>query len=231
MAASLNVFQVAIRQQLDSKNLFNVFHYAQQFTDTVPATLAHLVGLCDAVQNQQIAQIAPLQVDALTYIEAKGFELGPLVGFPLTGPPFNDYRAVPVNGTSVAAPGGTTGGVAGDYLPTFNAVKTAKRSLLPGKLFRGSTHWPGIPEASTAGDRLTATPLAAWTAAANLILLNPVVVTVGAVTCNFFPIVYSPTRARRSATVGANPTDFAVSVNNTVTNALIGTMKHRKVRS
>lgn len=230
MAASTSIFELAVRQTLDSKNVFNVFHYAQSFTDALPAGIGHLADLANAVGQEMVTQIGSLQCDALTYVEVKAYELGPLIGMPLSGPPYTSYRAEIINGTSYVFAPATTGSIAGDYLPGHNAVKTGKRSLIPGKGYRGSAHFAGIPEASTTGNRISATPLISWTADADTLLKFTYASTVGGVTCNFFPVIYSPTRASRSHLIGGLPTGFAVSVNNTVTNAIIGTMKRRKIR-
>lgn len=73
-----------------------------------------------------------------------------------------------------------TGGVGTDELPNFNAFSIQMRNGLPGRYGRQSAHWPGVPEASTTGNKLQGGVITSATAAAVVMYTTPFVFFAGA---------------------------------------------------
>lgn len=129
----------------------------------------------------------------------------------------DDSTLLPVAATNV----GTTyvGGISGDSLPIDKCItfqlKTGKR----GRNYRGSKHYPGVPEASTLKDELTTT---ATTALAALKAGHTVTINDGVA-------AWQPVIVNGSLSQLVNPTTIvATSITSAVLNKTIGVIKRRK---
>lgn len=230
MSGSAEVAVFNVIQELDGQPIINVLTYVQDPGDVSPFDTAALQVACDEVNSLWIASVMPLLSIGLSYIRTDGYSLGPAIGLPLDGPPYDRYVNPPhlIATSTPAAP--TLGTITGDYLPRLTAGKASKESGVAGRSNRGSIHFAGIPESSTTGDRIAPTPLANLQSMATGLLTSDLAFFVGLVAYRFHTVVYSPTKIDRLGVVGANAYGGTIQTIVSTFNSKVGTMKRRKVK-
>lgn len=230
MSISSEIAVLSLRQQLGSRDYFNVLAYQQGVTDPSAYDAAALAKLLQTVWDNVAVGIGAFQTDSLIYVDGTAVTLGPAIGLPVGGPPYTHYRNPPHLLASYTPMSTIAGGVSGDWQPAFVAFKIGKVTGLAGKSNRGSIHIAGVPESGTVKNWVKEADRAAFQTAINDVLLAPVSFTLSTIPYTFAPVVYSPTRCDRNATIGLSSYASANVVTSMPLSFKLGTMKHRKTR-
>lgn len=234
MAATTNILQVSYQFTMDTKTYTNQVHYEQDAGDLQPFSLAtQAAGLHGAVVALYEATLQNVQSASCVLSEIDYRVFGNTVFLPTIPPaPIGTPQTLQFSiaeETTLATDLPQPGDVAGDYLPGFNAFRARKITAAPGRRYRGHNSFPGIPEASTAGNLLGTTEWAAWQTEAVDLLGDFLAWTDGlAVSYQMNPVVLSLTSAQAGNTAGLASNVFARRVTTVIPNRLIGTMVRRK---
>jgi hypothetical protein len=121
-------------------------------------------------------------------------------------------------------PGPTIGVQGGDRLPTYAAIRSIKRTIRPGRRYRGAARLAGIPEDETFGDRYSSGATAAFQALANAYMANWVFVVDDMV---YTPAVFSK-KAFFQGPDPANPRSHTGLITLWQIRATLGTQNSRK---
>lgn len=117
----------------------------------------------------------------------------------------------------------TAGAVAGDRLPTFNAVTIQLKTGFRGRNYRGSKHFAPLSEGDTTLDNLVGAAITRWQAVRDALAAMTAVTVTGGSTWKLIVLSTS------LSDLTANPCLFTgADVTSCVLNETVGTMRHRK---
>ncbi len=138
--------------------------------------------------------------------------------------------------SDILVPVALPGGVATDVSPFFNAFSLQFRCALPGRNGKGSGHLPGVPEASTLSQVLTAGVQAAMGGDVDLVYRAPTPVGASSYQLGVFsPTLFSrfpPTQYVNAPTrQGTSSTLWYGDITSAILNPHVGSMLRRKVRN
>lgn len=224
-----SIVRIRLVQTLDTKNISNLVTYVQDPADAAPYPNAAVDQLASVVSAAYVTLITAVAASALSLTEVIADKITALTidkpGPPPTYKPQVDYRSVFTAGLP------TAGGIPTDYLPTFNAYKAGKATGLVGRTKNGSFHQAGIVEADTIGDNIDPAIIAARLTAFAAFLTPNRVATVGALSYNFLPVVWSLTEMKKAPLpLAVFAFDHAYGYSTVTLNPLVGTMRRRKRR-
>lgn len=236
MAASTALWQVQFQYTLDTKKCVNVFNYVQDVGDLIafdPTTAWNTWGAL--LVARWTSKICPslssaVSLNVVTLSEYDVLALLPTIPPAPVGTP-QKLKAVIFRGFPYVTGLPVVGSVAGDFLPTFNALRLQKTSGLSGRRKQGHTSIAGVPESATTADYLVGGALATWQANGPAFVTATNVVVVGANTYNMNPVIYSPTSARLIGVVGSPASIGTIPITGAVANSKVGTFRRRKLKT
>lgn len=230
MAASGEVVQMAVIQELDGQPIVNVLHWRQDESDANPFGAPEINLLCAQFWTDWVTNLAPNLSVALSFLRIEAVSLGASVGYPLGDPDPTSWRCPP-NLIGGYTPGAAVpGDLTGDYLPRLTTATASKNTGLAARTRRGSLHLAGLAESSTTGDRFTSGWLTDVNNVLNLVLIGVQTIVSGGVTFNFQPVVFSPTLINRLEAPGFAARGSSFRIISQTLNSKVGTMKHRKIK-
>jgi len=236
MAVNTGVLQASYVYTLDAKTYTNQVHFPQDPGDANPTSLAaHAAEHGAAIRDLWADEMAPLLAAnvslieiALTYFDRTQLypDIPPApVGTPrrMLFRPFEEFAFT--TGLPVA------GGVAGQYLPGFNAFRARKITTTPGRRYRGHNSISGIPEAGSAGNILETGDWTTWQTNAPAFLGAAYTITPGGFPYVMNPVVLSQTDAEAVGIQFLPASTYARKITSIIPNRLIGTMRRRKKKT
>lgn len=199
-----------------------VTNYTARFTD--PAlSVAAIDALATAVYTNFKLLINPMVTSQMMNKLYRAKSWGTTVTVALPAPHVEIPTVLSGPPHVVADPGA----IATDWLPSFNAVPWLNKTASGLRRYRSNQHVPGVVEADTLGQSLTAGAKVAWQAAATALMTVPYVVTVGASTWTFYAGVFTKKYVILNGP-GSTPWSYTSDILSATVKGPVGVMTRRK---